>query len=358
VKILLHDTTLYGPPSPFFVEGLQLLKKSHRCDYEFVDLAEFLRPLQKSLVHKIGYRILGRRPLTYWALNRAMLESARRLRPDLLIVCKGAYVAPDTLKSIKAETGATLINYATDDPFNPLVSNSSLVESVSIYDLFATTKRAIIEDLKKAGCKNIVYIQFAYQPSVHFPEAPATAQERARFESDVVFLGGCDADRIPFFEALVRAFPDLRLHLYGGYWQRHPTLRRYARGMAVGRDYRLALSGSAIALNLVRRANRDGHVMRTFEIPACGAFMLAERTDEHRELFDEGREAAYFSSPDEMVEQVGFYLAHPSLRKQIGDAGYRKVTSGRHTYTDRLLQMIAAAGAPAPLADEYIRATF
>lgn len=348
MRILLHDTTLYGPPSPFFVDGLELLKREGKCDYELLDEGEFLGPMRTSLIHKAAYRVLGRRPLTYWALNRALLASARRLLPNLVLIGKGAFVSAGTLRSIKRDTGAKLINYATDDPFNPIVSTSTLREALSTYDLIATTKRAIVDDLKNAGCTNVVYIQFGYKPSVHFPDQPATAEEKTRFASDVVFLGGCDRDRIPFFESLVRAVPGIRLHLYGGYWDRHPGLRDYARGMAVGRDFRLALGGTAVAINLVRRANRDGHVMRTFEIPACGAFMLAERTDEHLELFEEDQEAGYFGSPDEMIEKVRFFLANQPQRGRIAQAGYRKVLSGRHTYTDRLFQIIDSAAALAP----------
>jgi spore maturation protein CgeB len=91
----------------------------------------------------------------------------------------------------------------------------------------------------------------------------------------------------------------------------------------------------------VRRANRDDHVMRTFELPACGAFMLTERTDTHLELFEEDREAAHFSSPDEMVSKVRYYLTHDCERMRIAEAGYRKLAGGHHTYDHRLAQIVA-----------------
>ena len=55
---------------------------------------------------------------------------------------------------------------------------------------------------------------------------------------------------------------------------------------------------------------------RTFHIPACGGFMLHERTAEVREFFDEGRECAMFEGAAEMVAKVGYYLDHPTSARR------------------------------------------
>ena len=343
MRILLVDSTRYYPTNPLFLEALQELSQQYGWEYRFVDEGKITKPLIKSWIHKVAYRVLARRPLGYWSFNRSLVEVACDFQPDVVLVVKGAYISPDALRQIKASTRAVLINYATDDPFNPLVTTRSLVKSIRLYDVYACTKRCIMCDIQRAGCKKVIFVPFGYKPSVHFPEKPVTAEEKQRFASDVVFVGGCDRDRVAYFERLVHELPDIRLHLYGGYWDRHPVLRRYHRGFARGRDYRLALSSAKIAINLVRHANRDGHVMRSFEIPACGAFMLAERTEEHLELFEEDREAAFFGSPEELVEKVRYYLIHDSERERIAKAGYRLITSGNHTYRDRLLEMLRAA---------------
>jgi spore maturation protein CgeB len=158
-----------------------------------------------------------------------------------------------------------------------------------------------------------------------------------------VFIGGCDADRAPYFEHLVRALPHLRIHLYGGYFDRYPALKPYWHGFVTGRDYRLALGGAKIAINLVRRANRDDHVMRTFEVPACGAFMLAERTPTHQGLFQEDREAAFFNSHEELAAKVQHWLEHDTDRVAVASAGQRKILEGRHSYADRLDQILELA---------------
>ena len=70
--------------------------------------------------------------------------------------------------------------------------------------------------------------------------------------------------------------------------------------------------------------------------------MLAERTEEHLDLFEEGKEMACFSSAEEMIDKIRYYLVHDDERRQVAEAGYQKVTTGRHTYQDRLIEILRA----------------
>ena len=83
--------------------------------------------------------------------------------------------------------------------------------------------------------------------------------------------------------------------------------------------------------------------MRTFEIPACGAFLCAQRTDEHQEIFRDGAEAVFFDDPDELKTQVTRYLNRDDARARIAAAGFHAVTQGAHTYADRIVEMMALA---------------
>lgn len=309
----------------------------------FVDESRHFRTHERSLLKRAAFRLRGRRLRARRLFNRTLLEAAHSFRPNLVLVVKGSYVEPEVLAEVKAETRARLVNYATDDPFNPATSTSQVVAAIPLYDLYCTTKRAIIPDIARHGCRRVAYVRFGYDPTLHFPERPTSRDEEHRWTSDVMFAGGCDGDRAPFFAALAR-LPQLDMHLYGGYWNRYGGMRRFWRGFAHGRDYRMALGCTRSAPCLVRQSNRDGHVMRTFEIPACGSFMIAERTEEHLELFEEGREMACFGSAEELVDKVLHYLSHEEERRRIAAAGYRKVTGGGHTYRDRLIEILRAAG--------------
>ncbi len=323
--------------------------KERGYQWKFFDEAAYTNLLLAhfGVAGRVLYR--GVRPAVVSAMNLRLLAAARRFRPDVVLIVKGRDYWPSILRRIKGETGALLVNFATDDPFNARVNSRHLVKAIPVYDLYASPRRAVLEDVCRAGCRRVEYIRFGYKPSVHYPEQPATGEENARFRCDIAFIGGADADRVAFFEAVLETLspklPAVSLGLYGGYWALYPRLRGYARGFALGRDYRLAVSGAKIVVNVVRRANRDGHVMRTFEVPACGGFMLAERTEEHEEIFPAGSGVDFFGSVEELVDKIVFYLRNEDERRRMAQRAREAVIFGRHTYKDRLEEILRLVSA-------------
>lgn len=74
----------------------------------------------------------------------------------------------------------------------------------------------------------------------------------------------------------------------------------------------------------------DAFTTRSFEIPAAGAMLLAERTVEHQELFDEDREAVFFGSSEELRDKLGYYLRNERARLAIATAGRARTLTEYH----------------------------
>ena len=120
-------------------------------------------------------------------------------------------------------------------------------------------------------------------------------------------------------------------------------LASVASGFFGGMPATGAIARTAVNICLVRRANRDGHVMRSFEIPAVGGFMLTEDTEEHRAFFGpEGQCVLYFKTPKEAAEKSHWAIANATERQRMAAAAHAKITRGGHTYTHRLQTMLAA----------------
>ena len=96
-----------------------------------------------------------------------------------------------------------------------------------------------------------------------------------------------------------------------------------------GAEYNKALSGAKIALCIYSTLNRDVYTRRCFEIPATETFMLAPRTQEMMDYFEDGYEAVYYDSKDDLIDKIKTYLADNKALKTIADNGYlRAVNSG------------------------------
>jgi hypothetical protein len=264
-------------------------------------------------------------------------------QPGVLVSTGIAPLDAKALRSINA-LGIRTINFLTDDPWNDAHRAPWFMEAVTQYDIVFTPRTANLDDLQSAGCRRVKHLPFGYAPDVHFPDPPRTESEHTRFDADVIFAGGADADRIAWMAPLIAA--GFRVALYGGYWDRHAQTRSSARGMADAATLRKAIGGGAVALCLVRQANRDGHSMRSFEVPAIGACMLVEDTGEHRQIFGEpGGAVEYVASPDAAVERVGGLLCDRDERRRLNQSVHSLITSGHHTWSDRLKTMLQEAEA-------------
>jgi spore maturation protein CgeB len=99
-----------------------------------------------------------------------------------------------------------------------------------------------------------------------------------------------------------------------------------------------------VNLCLVRRANRDGHVMRSFEIAAAGGCMLAQDSGEHREIFGpEGEAVIYFRDAKEAAQRARALLRDSFERKRLAAVLHRRIVGGAHTYAHRLATMLGIA---------------
>jgi hypothetical protein len=255
-------------------------------------------------------------------------------------------IAPLDAAALQAlgRLGLKRLNYLTDDPWNPQHRAPWFLQSLRHYDHVFTPRRANIADLDSWRGAGVSYLPFAYAPESHFPDPPATADERQRFRADLVFAGGADDDRVraitPFIEA------GLDVALYGGYWDRYVATRRHARGVLNAAELRKAIGGAELSLCLVRRANRDGHAMRTFEVAAMGGCMLVEDTQEHRQIFGiDGDAVVYFRTSEDAVTSARALLDDSVRRRALSERVRELVLHGGHSYTARLHEMTSFCAA-------------
>lgn len=299
-----------------------------------VEGADSSNRLLRSLSHRFDKRRAHMR-----SFSKEVVDICWREQPDLLIATGTAPLTGADLLKLR-RSGVLTANYSTDDPWNASHKSRWHLEALQCYDFIFTTRKANIADFAALGCKSVHYMPFAYDPqfiSSHPSPAPRDA-------FDVLFVGGADRDRAKFMREYLCYGPGPTL--VGGYWHRYSGLASYAKGIMDPAEISALTKSARVNVCLVRRANRDGHVMRTFEIAAIGGCMLAEDTAEHRDIFGcDGECVRYFRTPKELAAAARDLIADERERARLSRRVQELVLSGRHSYEDRLLDMISICSA-------------
>lgn len=262
--------------------------------------------------------------------NKKFLENVFVYKPDLILVFKGEFIFPQTLKRIKESSKTLLFNFNPDNPFNfnKGASNDLIRKSIPFYDCYFIWGRFLVDKLKSSGAKRVEYLPFACDPELHYP-VKIINEEKKDYENDVAFIGSWDKEREEWLENL----SNYDLAIWGNAWEKlkwNSSLKKKWKGRAaIGSDFAKVCSSSKIILNLIRKQNGNAHNMRIFEIPACKGFMLTKRTKEQCEFFEEDKEMVCFDSLNELKEKIDKYLLMEEERLQISLAANKRV----QTYT-------------------------
>lgn len=273
-------------------------------------------------------------------LARRAAQTMRVLKPDVLFVFKGNYVSPGILDTART-LGVLSVNYYPDVSFH--THGRELPKALPLYDHVFNAKTFGVKDMLEHGVKSVSFLAPGFDPELHQPVV-LTEAERAPFSCDVSFIGTWSPKKEQILATLCEALPDIRVRVWGNQWEKRTTrsLDRAVQGIGIiGDDYTRAICASSICLGLLseaRTGSSSGDLItaRTFQIPACGTFMLHERNPEVLQYFEEGLEAEFFSSPEELIQKVRRYLGEPLERKRIANGGLRRSLESDYSIDRRM----------------------
>ncbi len=258
--------------------------------------------------------------------NRKIRQAVTAKHYHIVWIDKGLTIDPSTLAYIKKVSPSTVIvSYSPDNM--ALRHNQSLnyLRCLPLYDYVFTNKSYIIPQMEALGARRVFFFNNGYESTFHYPWE-LTPDDYARLGGDIGFVGVWEKERCQ--SILYLADHGLSVRVFGtGRWREYrdysPNLRIEDRTLQ-SEDYSKSLAAFKISLCFLRKLNDDRQTTRTMEIPACGGFMLAERTDEHMALFKEDKEAVFFSSDRELLEKCRYYLAHEKERQEIARQGHQR----------------------------------
>ena len=333
--LLIADTSAPEALGGKFLRGARDagLDPAHDLAIAYSSPATTYSPSMRRLWGKVFYRLADRRSWEWWGFQRQLRSLIHSHQPQLVLVTGILPLAPDVFRAVHAN-GGRIVNYLTDDPWNPIHRRRCFLKNLPLYDHVFSTKQALRQRLEAAGTPGTSWLPFAYDPTLHHP--PAQKQTNG---VDVVFIGTGAEERLPWLQALAD-LPGIRRRIHGNNWGGLSTPGWERELAVVGEPYCQALSSARVVLGLLRQANGDLSTDRSYEIGAIGACGLYQDSLEHRQLLADYPEAGFFSSPEQLKERVQLILNNPDLQQQLRQRGANALASAEHTYAARLRSIL------------------
>jgi spore maturation protein CgeB len=292
-------------------------------------------------------------------MNRMLEESVVEFRPDLLF----CFLFTEELKkeTIAAITKKTkTLNWFADDHWRfPVFSKYW----APLFTAVATTDSRAAEKYKKIGVKNVIHTQWGANSRLYYPQA----QEK---QYNITFVGLNYSKRQQYIDFLSKT--GLPVEAFGTLWPagqipKEQTAKiwsnskinlNFTESYAYGGKFLLkSLAKLFIKKELGKYRLDTRHFFdnvqsatsmkvrqiksRTFEIPACGGFLLTGDADNLRDYYIDGKEIVIFKNKDDLAEKCKYYLEHEQQRRDIAAAGYAR-TIKDHVYERRFSDIFRA----------------
>jgi spore maturation protein CgeB len=338
---------------------MRVVFAAHRYDYgrperglsfEHFNFYEPLVHLGHDVTYfDIGETVRGGRPdLT----DEKLVATVRQAAPDLLFTFLYAdEISPEAIATVTG-SGVPTVNWFADDHWR---FESFTRRYAPSYAWVATTAESALEKYAALGCSNVVKTQWA---AAHHRYRPSTAPMRY----DATFVGQVYGDR----PALVGALSDagVPVRTWGTGWAEkrwhravghRPVLRSLggakvlaaaqARTRCSQEEMVEIFGTSRLNLNFTEASQGSEAQIkgRTFEVPACGGFLLTGRSAHLDEYYRPDHEVVVFEDAQDLVDKARFYLSHETARARVAAAGLRR-TLAEHTYEHRFAELFRRMG--------------
>ncbi|PZX57807.1 spore maturation protein CgeB [Algoriphagus ratkowskyi] len=258
--------------------------------------------------------------------NEAIIDAFNKITPDYVFVYKGAFIYPKTLEFIKNKN-IPIFNFYPDVSIH--THGNLLKDSMRLYDKIFTTKSFGKDDyIKQLGVEKVVFIPHGFDPEIHRPVSFENIPKS--FFCDVSFIGTFSPKKEAILAQIVEKMPSVNFKIWGTQWEKSSKsiLKSKIQDQGIFGDlYAAAINGSKINLGILSErvggaSSGDLITSRTFHIPGAGGFLIHEKNHESVKYFQEGVEADFFESAEDLADKILFYLNNESKRDQIRNAGF------------------------------------
>lgn len=294
----------------------------------------------EKIVSHLSARILSIKKIIYKQSFTNLLNRINKFNPDLIFVVQGDDLATEVLKEVKKNFKSKIFLYYSDNPWISTARfHSYLWNNLPLFDCVFIFTKHLIPHLYFRGANKVEYLPFGFDPSIH-KEKSAPSELVSLFTSPVSYVGTWN----PYIESWLKELIPFGLKIWGNSWERSDTdiyniwKASGKTGHGQGEEVSFVAAHSDIIVNFIRSEHQAGQSMKTFELPACGGFVLSTRTDEQISFFKEKIHMDYFFTLEELKNKLRYYLSNKEdvieIKKNM------KEIIQNHTYLNRAKTII------------------
>lgn len=288
-------------------------------------------PSMKTIPGKIFYRLNSKRSWEWREFETHLAAKIKQSKPNMILVT-GIMPLSGEIFEVAKMVRAKIVNYLTDDPWNPNHRRKSFTTTLGLYNHIFSTKESLRLKLKAAGCTSTSWLPFAYDPYLHYPVEKKSG-------ADIAFIGTGAKERLKWLKELSR-IKNVKRVVYGNSWRGLKVPNWDFKEAVTGNEYCHAISDSKIVLGLLRAANGDLSTDRSYEIGAIGGCGIYQDTTEHRQLLVDYPKIGFFKSPEDLRDKVLEVLSNSSLQNELREKGAFAIRKAQNTYTARLEEIL------------------
>lgn len=305
----------------------------------FKDFFEKLFPIWSARLSRIKSKLYFL-SLENFLKNQKLLSLADKIEPDLIIISGGiSNTYPSTIKKIKDKFHCRALLFAGVNPTYAATPAEKLIIKSGIIDIVVENDRGYAKRWENLGAlRTIVLPISSVDPEIH-RKVSLTKEEKSEYECDVCFVGTLTEGRQKILRHLLNN--NYSFEIWGDIpvgIKLNDELKPYYNGLAFGEKMVKVFNAAKIVLNFQPNDMSYGGNLRTFEIPGCGAFQLADKVDP--DFLIVGQEFVSFKNISDLKNKIRYYLQNQSKRLKIVQTGFKRVHRD-HTYEKHFRKLLS-----------------
>jgi hypothetical protein len=260
---------------------------------------------------------------------------AAEYRPDFIFLINGDNLLPATVRRLHEQAPVALWL------FDSLVRMPQCAPNLTAVDYIFCYERQDIPLIRAQYGREAHFLPQAVDTDYYHPLAGVEKRW------DIVFAGDLYTSprRQRLMQAVVRAFPDLRIRVWGNYkpWYKNPWrwLTRehreiYTNCNATAEQLNADYNAARVVLNIHGEQQRDGANPKVYEIAASGAFQVCDSNPYVDSLFPHGVMGLYHNE-EELIAQLCAALSEDTTARAAQACAE---VQQKHTFTRRMQQVL------------------